>query len=164
ARRQIAYGLRPSSGRSRKRTVPVSATSCPLRMLKNVVLPAPFGPMSARISPCGSVNDTSSTAWTPPNDFRTCATSSTELATAKNAENAAREDQHQRDEDHAEHHLPVLRVLRDDGVEDLVDRRADRRADERLDAAEQHHHERLDGARHREVVGKRAALEAHERP
>src|SRR5258708_20172830 len=32
------------------------------------VLPAPFGPMMARISPCLTSNDTSRIACTPPND------------------------------------------------------------------------------------------------
>ena len=31
-----------------------------------VVLPAPFGPMSARISPAASWKSTERTAWTPP--------------------------------------------------------------------------------------------------
>ena len=34
------------------------------------VLPAPFGPMMARISPLRMSNDTPLTAFTPPNDER----------------------------------------------------------------------------------------------
>src|SRR3989442_3675834 len=131
-RRQIAHGLSPSIERPRKRTVPASAASCPVRMLKNVVLPAPFGPMSARISPAGSANETSSTAWTPPNDFRTPTTSRTGLVTADDAGNAARERQHERDENHPEHHLPVLPGPREHGIPDPVNLRAQRRADQGL--------------------------------
>src|SRR6266852_3184775 len=138
-RRQIAHGLSPSMGRPRKRTLPASAGSWPVRMLKSVVFPAPFGPISARISPAGSTKRTSSTACTPPNDFRTPVTSSTSVTgSLQHAEDAARKREHQRDEDHAEHHLPVLGVLRRDRVEDLVDGGADRRAGERLDPAEEH--------------------------
>ena len=39
-------------------------------MLKQVVLPAPFGPISASISPAARSKLTSSTAFTPPNDLR----------------------------------------------------------------------------------------------
>jgi hypothetical protein len=35
-------------------------------MSKQVLFPAPFGPISARISPARSSNDTLRTAWTPP--------------------------------------------------------------------------------------------------
>src|SRR5215217_6997420 len=36
-------------------------------MLNNVVLPAPFGPIMAKISPAGISNDTASSAVNPPN-------------------------------------------------------------------------------------------------
>ena len=39
----------------------------PVRTLTNVVLPAPFGPMRPAISPGYRVNDTSASAWRPPN-------------------------------------------------------------------------------------------------
>src|SRR5579862_1616033 len=39
-------------------------------MLKNVVLPAPFGPISDTIEPRGIVKSTSFTATRPPNSFR----------------------------------------------------------------------------------------------
>jgi hypothetical protein len=39
-------------------------------MLKNVVLPAPFGPMRLTIAPRGMRKSTSSTATRPPNSFR----------------------------------------------------------------------------------------------
>jgi hypothetical protein len=40
-------------------------------MLKNVVFPAPFGPMIETIEPSGMSNDTSSTAIRPPKAFVT---------------------------------------------------------------------------------------------
>src|SRR3954447_20770942 len=43
-------------------------------MLKNVVLPAPFGPIRLTIVCCGMVKSTSSTATRPPNSLRSCST------------------------------------------------------------------------------------------
>src|SRR5918995_4907396 len=40
-------------------------------MLKNVVLPAPFGPISETIEPCGIEKLMSLVATRPPNSFRT---------------------------------------------------------------------------------------------
>src|SRR3954462_4823637 len=39
-------------------------------MLKNVVLPAPFGPISDTTAPRGTVKSTSSLATSPPNSLR----------------------------------------------------------------------------------------------
>src|SRR5438067_10917140 len=122
-------------------------------MLKNVDLPAPFGPMSARISPRASANDTPSTARTPPNARRTLSTSSTAGVSAtparsEHAEDPAGEYEHDDHEDDAEHELPVLRVARDHRVEQLVERGAQRRAGQGLNAAEQHQDDRLPGAGH----------------
>src|SRR5258707_1332353 len=39
----------------------------PEMTLKSVVLPAPFGPRIARLSPCATSRSTSRTAWRPPN-------------------------------------------------------------------------------------------------
>src|SRR4051812_2570099 len=39
-------------------------------MLKNVVLPAPFGPIRLTIEPCGIAKSTSLTATSPPNSLR----------------------------------------------------------------------------------------------
>src|SRR5215213_1956928 len=46
-------------------------------MLKNVVLPAPLGPMIETIDRSGTLNVTSLTAVRPPNCFVTCSASST---------------------------------------------------------------------------------------
>src|SRR5437763_9438795 len=60
--------------------VPASGSSMPLTQLKSVVLPAPFGPMSPRISPRLTTNDTSSRARTPPKCTETWATSSSGIS------------------------------------------------------------------------------------
>src|SRR5918994_1872395 len=45
-------------------------------MLKKVVLPAPFGPISETIEPCGIVKLTSFVAIRPPNSLRTSSATS----------------------------------------------------------------------------------------
>src|SRR5262249_6846559 len=45
-------------------------------MLKNVVLPAPFGPISETIAPRGIVKSTSLVATSPPDSLRTCSATS----------------------------------------------------------------------------------------
>src|SRR2546425_671150 len=163
--RQIACRASPRISSPRYATAPSSARSRPARMLKNVDLPAPFGPMSARISPRARSKLTPSTARTPPNALRTSTTRSSGSGTtvSDHAKNSAREGQHEQDQDGAEHELPVLRVPRRRRVEELVDRRPHWRARRRLHAAEQHHHERLHRHRHRQEVGEHAALQERER-
>ena len=51
-------------------------------MLSIEVLPAPFGPMMARISPLRMSKETSLTAFTPPNDSDTFSTDSSTSPTA----------------------------------------------------------------------------------
>src|SRR3954447_15818058 len=51
-------------------TRPFVGLYTPVSMLKNVVFPAPFGPMSDTIALAGTVNSTSSTATRPPNSLR----------------------------------------------------------------------------------------------
>src|SRR6266568_7290743 len=45
-------------------------------MLKNVVFPAPFGPIRLTIEPVGTMKSTSSTATRPPNSLRSICVSS----------------------------------------------------------------------------------------
>src|SRR5262245_43179631 len=59
----------PVMSRPRKLTRPESGVSRPVIRLKNVVLPAPFGPMMACSPPEGSSKWTSSTARRPPKDL-----------------------------------------------------------------------------------------------
>ena len=65
-RRQIARGVLPVVFLPSKWIVPLSGAICPFSMLKHVLLPAPLGPINARISPAASENDTPRTACTPP--------------------------------------------------------------------------------------------------
>ena len=68
-RAQIWRGFRPVMFSPLKWTVPAVGGSWPISMLKQVVLPAPLGPMSANNSPFATEKLTSSTARRPPNDL-----------------------------------------------------------------------------------------------
>ncbi len=63
--------------RPSKLMVPEVGGKNPLIRLKNVVLPAPFGPMIAHNSPFATVSDTSRTATRLPNRLVTLLISST---------------------------------------------------------------------------------------
>ena len=64
--RQISRGFLPAVSSPSSLTRPLSGMFWPLSMSKQVLLPAPFGPISARISPACSANETPRTACTPP--------------------------------------------------------------------------------------------------
>src|SRR5436853_5499324 len=51
----------------RNSIVPALGGTSPEMTLNSVVLPAPFGPRTARLSPCATSRSTSRTAWRPPN-------------------------------------------------------------------------------------------------
>src|SRR5690348_5411038 len=52
-------------------------------MLKKVVLPAPFGPISETIAPRGTVKSTLLLATSPPNSLRNCWVSSSASGTGR---------------------------------------------------------------------------------
>ena len=49
-----------------RRIAPEVGRRTPVRQLKNVLLPAPFGPMMARTSPLGTAKSTLFSAVSPP--------------------------------------------------------------------------------------------------
>lgn len=69
-RRQILPADRPISSRPSSRTEPASGRNCPPTTLKQVDLPAPFGPINASMRPASSSNETSASASMPPKDLR----------------------------------------------------------------------------------------------
>src|SRR5882757_829810 len=102
---------------SPRKMSPLVGFRSPERRLTRVVFPAPFGPMTAWISPIAKSSDTSLTAARPPKRF--------ESATVRSAISAmialplwhharhqplqpARERQHDRDDDQALDQLPVF--------------------------------------------------------
>src|SRR6478672_6148223 len=61
-----ASGARRVMSRSSKNTLPDVDDRSPVRQLKKVDLPAPFGPIRPRMSPCSSVTEAASTALKLP--------------------------------------------------------------------------------------------------
>ena len=64
--RQMRCGAMPVISRPSKRTLPASGGRKPATMAKSVVLPAPFGPISAVMRPACASSDASETATRPP--------------------------------------------------------------------------------------------------
>src|SRR5690242_13673134 len=66
-RAEISCGVSPAISSPRNRILPPFGTTLPDTALNSVVLPAPFGPIKAQISPAFRSNDTPATATRPPN-------------------------------------------------------------------------------------------------
>src|SRR5689334_4259475 len=64
-----ASGARRVMSCPSNRTSPEVVCRSPVRQLKKVDLPAPFGPIRPRISPCSSLTEAASTALKLPNDL-----------------------------------------------------------------------------------------------
>src|SRR5947207_5562448 len=169
-RRQMSWGARPVTSRPSKMTAPASGLRWPVIRLKNVVLPAPLGPMIAAISPPAIRRLTPATAWKPSNDFRTSRTSSNrgppeaEHGGVERAHDAAREAEQQHDQDRAEDERPVFRVGRDLLVQHVQHERTDGRTPEVAGAAEDRHDQDLGRFGPVREVGKDAAVEDPEEP
>ena len=150
------------------RTVPASGASWPLTRLKQVVLPAPLGPISATSSPASTANDTSRTASHAVEDLAAetvdaqrpasrarhrcaCSRASAPPMPIGNASTITRIAR-------AEHRVPVLGDARERVGEPGERRRAEQRSGERVETAQQHHDERVDRARNRERLRRDAAL------
>src|SRR5437660_12731586 len=95
------------------KTLPDVDNRSPVRQLKNVDLPAPFGPISPRMSPCSSVTEASSTALKLPNALviprasrsMACSRVSLGLAARRDqAKQAARLEARDHDDDRAVKH------------------------------------------------------------
>ena len=181
---QTVRGASPVMSRPPSTTRPASGWSWPLSMLKQVVLPAPFGPISASSRPASTAKLTPSTAFTPPNAFSSpsrlaghrlahraasasCASPSPRaLAPVQRAaDEALRERQHEHDDRAAQHQPPVFG---DGAHQPVLQPRKRERADDRpghgLHAAEQHHQQRIDRLGDRHVGREHAALEVGVEP
>jgi len=69
-------GERPAMSTPLSRMRPESGFNAPVTRLKNVLLPAPLGPITAVSDSSAKFNVISSAALTPPNDLESCCTSS----------------------------------------------------------------------------------------
>src|SRR5690349_10849244 len=115
-RRQISWGGSPVTSRPSRTTAPLSGRRWPVTRLKNVVLPAPLGPMIAAIWPRSTCRLTPPTAMKPSKLLRTSRTSSMAHAAQPPGERLgrsgqpAREDEEEHHQDDAQHEGPVLGV------------------------------------------------------
>src|SRR5437879_3370255 len=72
--------------------LPLCERMYPVTRLTSVVLPAPLGPIKPKMVPCSISRDTSSTAWTPPNDRLTLVSCSSALTGSPARPPARRDD------------------------------------------------------------------------
>ena len=155
------------------RTMPASGASWPFSMLKQVLLPAPLGPISAKSSPASTAKETSATACTPPNALcrpSTCkhrahalfahewASRQRIVSALRPPDQALREQQHDQQDHRAHHGAPELGAAGDLVAQPGEDRRAHHRAGQRLDAAQQHHDQPVGRLGDRDRRGRDAAL------
>src|SRR5690349_3876103 len=118
--------MRPPSGRR----VPAS---WPMK----VVLPAPFGPMIACVSPSRTSKSMPSVARSAPKLLVSFLTSS--IGLVEDPRQAAAEEDDGEDEQGSEDHLPVLRPARQEILEEEEGEGAEHRARGARHAAEDHH-------------------------
>src|SRR5579871_3668677 len=166
---QILYGATPVTSRPLTRTRPAVGCRWPVIRLNSVDLPAPFGPITAAISPSATARSTSDTARKPPKDFErprtsskltpSCLAAKPRDASRQTADNSAGEDEQQDQKYDPEHERPVLGVGRDLLIEQYERRGADHRSPEVIDAAENGHDHHLGRFRPVDEVGKDAAIE-----
>src|SRR5713226_3663900 len=162
--RQTSWGGSLVMSRPFRTTVPASGRRWPVMRLKNVVLPAPFGPMIAAIWPRATPRVTPATAWQPSNALRTSRTSSMARAQARHRgrqrpDDAAREGEEDHGQHRAEDEGPVLGVRGELLVQHEQDERAHRGAPEAPHPAEQRHDQHLGRLRPVGEVGEDAAVE-----
>src|SRR6267142_5038792 len=94
-----------------KRMRPLSGRRLPASWPMKVVLPAPFGPMMACVSPSRTSRSMPSLARSAPKLFVSPLTSS--IGLVEDPRQAAAEEDHREDQQRAEDHLPVLRPARE---------------------------------------------------
>src|SRR5262249_31539206 len=157
--------------RSSSRICPLSGCRCALIRLTSVVLPAPFEPTSERNSPLFTTKSRPSQALVSPNCFLKFTVLSritsgvprpqplSELRQC--ADDAGRQYQDQRDQNHAQQKLPIFGRRDRVGLQISEDDTADDRPAKIAEAAEERGE--YDLARERPVqdVGSRQAIERH---
>src|SRR5437016_8794226 len=112
--------------------VPECGSSCPISWLISVVLPAPFGPMTACNSPRATSNETLSVATIPPNRRTRFSTRSKGSATTQppqQAKNAAAPEQHDQQQQRPHDQRPVFSKPADNIFQQQVNDRADQRTE-----------------------------------
>src|SRR3954464_9201005 len=122
---------------------PESGRRLPASWLMKVVLPAPFGPMMACVSPSRTSKSMPSVALSAPKFFTSRRTSSMRLA--YDAGETALEEDDRQDEQRSEDHWPVLRIALEELLDQNQRKGAEHRAGRTGDAAEDHHEHEIAG-------------------
>src|SRR5918993_506661 len=117
-------------------------------MLNKVVLPAPFGPIMAKISAGRTENDTPSTALTPPNSMPRSRASSMSSPPGeqggKRRHDAGAQEDHAHHHDQAERNVFIVAKDREHLWQPHQHGGSDDAADDRAQAAEHRHADEFD--------------------
>src|SRR5574341_2311964 len=120
--RERAGAVRAVMSSPAKRMRPASGRRLPASWLISVVFPAPFGPMTACVSPSRTSRSTPSVARSAPNAFDKPRISSSASVivpgSGQQPGEAAPEKQHRGEEEQPEEELPVLGPAREQVLED----------------------------------------------
>src|SRR5581483_8505325 len=133
-----------------KRMAPESGKNSPANCAISVVLPAPFGPITACISPGMTANVTSASATTPPKRLLRpwiCNSGSATFERLQNSGDTAARIEHNRYQQRSENDLPMLGNARKHFLEDQQRDRAHDRAKRRSHATEHDHDTEIARAR-----------------
>src|SRR6266568_247491 len=132
-----------------KRTRPRSGKRLPASWLIRVVLPAPFGPMIAWVSPSRTSRSTLSLASSAPKLFVRPRTSSRVLfiLAEEQSREAPPQEEHRQHQERPEDELPVLRPTRERVLDREQRKGAEHRPGDARHAAQDHHEHELARAR-----------------
>src|SRR5437879_1248352 len=128
-----------------KSTRPRSGSRLPASWPISVVLPAPFGPMIACVSPSRISRSTSSLARSAPKLFVRPRTSSKVLfiLAEEQSREAAPQEKHRQHQERPEDQLPVLRPARESVLDQQEREGAEHRPGDARHAAQDHHEHEL---------------------
>src|SRR6266478_8468759 len=156
--RATMCGASPEMRSDRNRTSPLVGFRNDAISLNSVDLPAPFGPITERISPSCTARLTSLTATSPPNRFDSPAmVSSSPTASAPplrrrtQAQETIGQNQHQRNQDRREDQQLILTGLEQEVPTVIEDEGADNRAEDVTESAEEAVQHEVDGIGDREA-------------
>src|SRR5579863_2125495 len=132
-----------------KRTAPPCGAISPARRPMSVVLPAPFGPITACSSPGGTASVIESAATTPPKRLlrpSICNSGSATLAAPKRSRDPAMHVDRDQEQERPEDQVGILGDARQRLLQQQKSHRPDQRSEQRAKAAEDDHDDEIAGA------------------
>src|SRR4051812_31682180 len=135
------------TSRPAKTTRPASGRKVPLTWWISVVLPAPFGPMTAWISPGRTSSETPSVTASPPKRLRNPSRRRIGSATARaqQADQPAAQEQHGQHQQRAEDEPPMRGQMAQPFLQPEDRQRAEHRAEGAAEPAEDDHEQQVAG-------------------